>query len=225
MRLAARAIRLILATIALLLIGSTLALASPEAVTKSVTIQNFTYNPTPITVNVGDSITWTNADQAAHSAKSTTGAFDTTILTTGQSKTLTFTAAGTFAYICGVHGASMSGSVVVQSAATPAPTPVPTVRTPAPTVRTPAPTAAPTEAPTEAPTPSPTLAPTPSASAAPASATPTATTAPSTTAPVAAASPTPTPISPAQDNTALLIGGAVAAVAAIGGIAFLLLRR
>ena len=222
MRLAARAIRLILATIALLLIGSTLALASPEAVTKSVTIQNFTYNPTPITVNVGDSITWTNADQAAHSAKSTTGAFDTTILTTGQSKTLTFTAAGTFAYICGVHGASMSGSVVVQSAATPAPTPVPTVRTPAPT---PAPTAAPTEAPTEAPTPSPTLAPTPSATAAPTTAAPTATAAASTTAPVAAASPTPAPIPAAQDNTALLIGGAVVAVAAVGGIAFVLLRR
>lgn len=224
MRLAARAIRLILGAIALLLFGSTLALASPESATKGVTIQNFAYNPTPITINVGDSITWTNADQAAHSAKSTTGAFDTTILTTGQSKTITFTVAGTFAYICGVHGASMSGTVVVQSVATPAPTPVPTVRTPAPTPAPTARTPAPTEAPTEAPTPSPT-APTPSVTAAPTTVAPTATAAASTTAPVAAASPTPAPVGTAQDNIALLIGGAVVAVAAIGGLTFVLRRR
>jgi plastocyanin len=237
MRLATRAIRLIIGAIALLMFGSTLAFASPEAVTKSVTIQNFAYNPTPITINVGDSITWTNLDQAAHSAKSTTGAFDTTILTTGQSKALTFGTAGTFAYICGVHGASMSGSVIVQSVATPAPTAVPTpVATPVPTavptplptvVRTPAPTVAPTPAPTEAQTPSPaasaTAQPTPSAAAS--SSASVATTAPSTTAPVAIASPTPGPVPAPQDNTALLIAGAVVAVGAVGGIAFVLLRR
>src|SRR6185503_15258778 len=159
MRLAARATRLSLAAFALLVLGASIALASSGAATKGVNIVNFAYSPTPITINAGDSITWTNSDQAVHSAKGT--AFDTGFIQTGTSKTLVFANAGTFDYICGVHGASMSGRVVVVAAATPAPTPVPTPQptpqptpvptpqpTPVPTVRTPAPTVAPTVAPT-----------------------------------------------------------------------------
>jgi len=229
MRLVARAVRLGIAALALLLLGSSTALGSPVAATKAVNIVNFAYAPNPVTINVGDSVTWTNADQAAHSAKSTTGAFDTGILANGQLKTLTFNGAGTFAYICGVHGASMSATLVVQAVATPAPTPPPTpVPTPVRTVApTPVPTIAPTPAPTAPPTPSPTTA---SASplATPTVATPSSapTTAASTTAPVAIASPTPaaTP-PPAGDNTPLVVGGAVVAVGALGAIAFVLLRR
>ena len=228
MRLIARAVRLSIASLTLLLLGSTIALGAPVAATKGVNIVNFAYAPNPVTINVGDSVTWTNSDQAAHSAKSTTGAFDTGTLTTGQTKTLQFNAAGTFAYICGIHGAAMSATVVVQAAATPQPTPVPTpVPTPEPTPR---PTVAPTPVPTVAPTPEPTASPTASPSPV---ATQLSTPAPSTaapttpsTAPVAAASPTPaaTP-APAGDNTPLLVGGAVVAVAVIGGVALVLLRR
>jgi plastocyanin len=239
MRLAARAIRLSLAAFALLVLGASVAVASPNAATLGVNIQNFTYSPTPITVNVGDSVRWTNLDQAAHSARGNGGSFATAILSNGQSGTVTFNAAGTFGYDCAVHGPAMTGTVVVRAAATPAPTPVPTPQptpvptpqpTPVPTVRTPAPTVVPTLAPTVAPTVAPTPVPTPSptvaATESPTASPPTSTAPAATTPPVAVASPTAAPTSaPASDNTLLLAAGGVLAVAALGGAAFLILRR
>ena len=56
---------------------------------------------------------------------------------TATSETVTFDTAGTFAYVCSIHP-QMTGSVVVEAAATPAPTAAPTTGggvtiTPAPT--------------------------------------------------------------------------------------------
>ncbi len=80
---------------------------------KAVDIKNFAFAPATITVKVGDSISWTNNDSMPHSASSDNGSFDTGILQTGQSKSITFTKAGTFTYHCSVHG-SMKGTVIVQ---------------------------------------------------------------------------------------------------------------
>ena len=89
-----------------------------------MTIQNFAYAPTPLTVRAGDNVTWTNRDSAQHSAFFNDG-FKTPALSQGQSASLVFTSAGAFSYICGIHGAAMKGTVIVQAAATPAPTPPP----------------------------------------------------------------------------------------------------
>ena len=186
MRLGARIVRLGLVCLALLVFGMA---TTAGAATGNVTIAGFAFAPQTITVNVGDAVTWTNQDGAPHSAKAVNGSFDTGTLGQGASRTLTFTTAGSFSYICGIHGSSMSGTVVVVGAptttapATSAPTPPPTaaptvaptaVATPAPTAQpttaaTPAPTAAPTVAPTTASAPAPTAAPTaaPSATTAP----------------------------------------------------------
>src|SRR2546422_8372532 len=116
------------------------------AATAAVTIQNFAYSPTPLTIRAGDTVTWTNRDSAQHSAFFNDG-FKTAVLSQGQSASLSFSSAGTFNYICGVHGAVMSGSVIVQAAATPVPTaPPPTAPPPPP------PTLAPTPVRTTAPT-------------------------------------------------------------------------
>jgi plastocyanin len=159
-----------------------LALAgTASAAIRPVDIAGFAFNPRSVTITVGDTVTWTNKDAAAHSAR-VTGVGTTAVLTQGQSGSLQFTAAGTFNYDCGVHGPSMSGSVIVRAAATPPPTPVPTQQpTPVPTARpTLAPTIAPTPQPTVAPTGPPTTAPTESPSLTP-------TVAPTTAAPTAAA--------------------------------------
>jgi plastocyanin len=231
-----RAVRLIAAAGALFIVGATSADAIPNIAAFPVSIQNFAFNPPTRTINVGDSVTWTNLDQAVHSAKANNGSFDTGFLTTDQSKSITFTTAGTFGYICGVHGASMSGTIVVVAAATPQPTPPPTPQpTPPPTAQptapptprpptpppTPLPTPQPTEKPTEVPTPSPTT-PAPSVVA---SATPTPT--PS----VVAAQPTPARATeaPATVNdsgpSVLLIAGAAIVIAGLIGIAVMLSRR
>jgi hypothetical protein len=65
---------------------------------------------------VGDSVTWTNRDSAAHTATASGGGFNTGTLKQGQSATHRFTTAGRFAYICAIHP-NMKGTVVVTPAA------------------------------------------------------------------------------------------------------------
>ena len=94
-------------------------------------------DPATVTIQVGDSVTWTNEDSVAHTATAGDGSFDTGSIANGASDTVTFDSAGTFAYICSIHP-QMTGSVVVEAAATPAPTAAPTTGggvtiTPAPT--------------------------------------------------------------------------------------------
>lgn len=190
------------------------------AATFAVNIQGFAYAPTPITIRVGDTVTWTNRDSAQHSARFV--GMGTAILSQGQSGSLTFGAAGTFNYDCAVHGAAMKGTVVVQAVTTPAPTPPPT---PVPTpVRTAAPTVAPTAPPTAAPTETPAATEAPSVSPSPTS----------TPAETATASPSPSPIAaqltspptPASSSPGpLLFVAAALAVVALGAIAFYLVRR
>jgi plastocyanin len=197
-----------------------LALASTAAAaTAAVNIQGFAFVPPSVTINVGDTVTWTNKDAAAHSAV-VNGVGQTPVLAQNQSGGLAFNAAGTFPYICGIHGAAMMGTVIVRAAATPAPTPVPTARpTVAPTI---APTVAPTVAPTLEPTPTASPAPTATPSPAPTTAAPSATEAPT----VAVALPTQQAPAPAASSdggrSPLVIAGAL--VIAIGLIAFALTR-
>jgi hypothetical protein len=80
-----------------------------------VTIQSFAFHPQTITIGAGDTVTWTNRDDAAHTATGTGGSFDTGTLQRGQSGSHTFTSAGRFSYICAIHP-SMTGTVVVTGA-------------------------------------------------------------------------------------------------------------
>lgn len=69
----------------------------------AVGIQNFTYMSANLTINVGDTVTWTNSDSAPHTATSDKPLFDTGTLTTGMSGSFTFNTAGTFPYHCTIH--------------------------------------------------------------------------------------------------------------------------
>jgi plastocyanin len=207
--------------------------ASASAAVRPVDIADFKFVPQTVTITAGDTVTWTNRDAAAHSAR-VGGVGTTAVLTQGRSGSLVFMNAGTFPYDCGVHGSSMTGTVIVQAAATPQPTPVPTPR---PTL---APTPRPTVAPTVAP---PTVAPTPvatpvaTATAAPTASPPATPTTAATTAPpsatppptVAVAAPTdqaPAAIARDTGDTALFLAGvAVLALLAAGALAFARIKR
>ena len=91
-------------------------LTAAAAASGSVTISDFQFAPASITVGVGDTVTWSNAGPTAHSATATGGSFDTGIFSEGQSRSHTFTEAGTFAYICTPHP-QMKGTVTVRAAA------------------------------------------------------------------------------------------------------------
>jgi plastocyanin len=206
-----------LAALAGLLLFVALA-STAAAATTTVNIQGSSFGP-PVTINVGDVVTWTNKDSVQHSARFA-GVRSTRTLSQGESDSLTFIVAGTFNYDCGIHGSSMPGTVIVRVAATPIPTPVPTpIPTPVPTAR---PTVAPTVAPTVEPTPTPSPAPTATPSPAPTTAAPSAT--PATT--VAVVVPTQQAPAPAPSNDGsnnpLIIAGAL--VVAVGLVAFALTR-
>jgi plastocyanin len=209
----ARAVRIAALAGLLLFIALT---STAAGATTTVNIQGFAFVPPSVTINVGDTVTWTNKDAAAHSAV-VNGVGQTQVLAQNQSGSLMFSAAGTFPYICGIHGAAMMGTIIVRAAATPIPTPVPTP------IPTPVPTARPTVAPTVEPTP--TASPSPTPSPAPTTAAPSATPTPT----VAVAVPTQQAPAPAASNgsgaSPLLIGGAVVVLIGLVGFALTRIRR
>jgi LPXTG-motif cell wall-anchored protein len=83
----------------------------------SVTISDFKFTPDTVTVNEGDTVTWTNDGPSVHTATAEDGSFDTGSLGKGESGSATFTQAGTISYICSPHP-FMHGKVVVQAAST-----------------------------------------------------------------------------------------------------------
>ena len=108
-----RTLRLVAVAVALFALATN-ASAAPQPATVAVTIQNFVFMPTAITIDKGDTIRWTNLDSAPHSAVSIQPGFATATLAQGQTTTTTFDRPGTYEYLCGVHGQSMKGTVVVR---------------------------------------------------------------------------------------------------------------
>ena len=75
--------------------------------------KNFQFTPQTLTLNVGDSITWTNGDQATHTVTSNSGnIFNSGYLQPGQSYTFTFNTSGVYNYYCQMHP-SMRGVITV----------------------------------------------------------------------------------------------------------------
>jgi plastocyanin len=82
------------------------------AASQSVRIVDFSFSPRTVSVNVGDTVTWTNRGDEGHTATASGGSFDTGALSSGQSGSHTFTKAGSFSYICKPHP-FMKGTVQV----------------------------------------------------------------------------------------------------------------
>ncbi len=97
--------------------------ATVDAATVNVTVRDDSYDPSSITIAVGDTVTWNFNDPDSvnpHSVTSTGAeSFDSGVLNPGAPAfSRTFAAAGSFGYECSVHGSSMSGTVNVQAANT-----------------------------------------------------------------------------------------------------------
>ncbi|KAI8318582.1 copper binding protein, plastocyanin/azurin family [Martensiomyces pterosporus] len=89
----------------------TLALAA-VAQAAQVVIQNFAYSPGTLTISSGDTVTWINNDQVAHTVTSSSNAFDSGSVGPGESFSYAFTTQGTFQYLCTIHP-RMTGTVIV----------------------------------------------------------------------------------------------------------------
>lgn len=88
------------------------AASGPAATADAVTIRDFAFAPASLTVKAGATVTWTNQDGPSHSVKWDDGTAGSAPLATGATYTRTFSTAGTFTYVCGIH-ASMKGTIVV----------------------------------------------------------------------------------------------------------------
>lgn len=82
-----------------------------KAETHRVSISNFSFNPSSLTVKSGDTVVWTNNDPMQHTV--TGSDFDLGPISSGTSVSHTFSKAGSFDYHCKIHS-SMHGNVTVE---------------------------------------------------------------------------------------------------------------
>jgi plastocyanin len=81
----------------------------------TVVMSGMAFVPATITVTVGTTVTWKNADGVAHTSTSDTGVWDTGRIGAGATATATFTTPGTYPYNCVYHASmGMKGTVIVQ---------------------------------------------------------------------------------------------------------------
>lgn len=95
------------------------------AATNIVRIGSFFFNPTNITVNVGDTIVWSNTVFTTHDTTQQTNFWPSTSLLQNQTFSFKFTNVGFYRYICSLHiiaHPEQTGTVTV--VAQPLPTPV-----------------------------------------------------------------------------------------------------
>ena len=90
---------------------SALASAGPAA---TVFMKDFLFSPKTVTINVGESVKWTDKGKAEEGHTATGDTFDSGVLKQGQSYTHKFSTAGTFDYICTLHS-NMKGTIVVRA--------------------------------------------------------------------------------------------------------------
>jgi uncharacterized repeat protein (TIGR01451 family) len=78
----------------------------------SVSIIDFAFQPSSITVSVGTTVIWTNTGGVTHNVTSTTDLFSSGNISPGGTFQFTFENAGTYNYTCTIHG--FAGAVIVQ---------------------------------------------------------------------------------------------------------------
>ena len=92
--------------------GSTPAPSGEAQRSEKVKIVEFTFQPEPVTVQVGGKVIWQNEDTAPHTATADDGSFDTETIEQGKLESETFKQAGTIPYFCEIHP-DMRGTVEV----------------------------------------------------------------------------------------------------------------
>lgn len=88
------------------------AFAEEHSVVHEVIIENMSFSPANLSIKAGDTVLFTNAERLRHSAVDLDSAWDTGLLSMGQSASISFDGEGTYQYRCGPH-ANMRGTITV----------------------------------------------------------------------------------------------------------------
>jgi len=78
-----------------------------------IVMKDFMFNPTPLTVKPGSTVTWTNRDDEPHTVVSDTGLFKSGGMDTNESFSFKFDKPGTYHFTCSIHP-RMIGTIIVQ---------------------------------------------------------------------------------------------------------------
>jgi plastocyanin len=84
-----------------------------QTLAQQVTIDNFNFTPSTVTVAAGTRVTWTNHDDVPHTVTADDKRFTSAALDTDQHFTHVFTDPGTYPYFCAVHP-HMTGRIIVK---------------------------------------------------------------------------------------------------------------
>ena len=100
---------------ALVVCALTASAATSTAATQpaQVVIKGFMFEPKTLTARIGETITWINQDEEAHTVRSDAGLFASAALDTGESFRFRFDKPGTYHFVCSIHP-QMTGTIVVQ---------------------------------------------------------------------------------------------------------------
>jgi len=85
---------------------------TPPAAGKAVAVANFAFVPASLSVQSGDTVTWTNMDDISHTVSADNDAFDSGVFSKGMTFQLTAGAPGTYTYFCRIHP-FMKGTLTV----------------------------------------------------------------------------------------------------------------
>ena len=93
--------------------------SAPTAAENAVTVAMFKFDPTPLQVKAGTTVTWTNKDEILHTITAgapgaASGEFDKEMPAAGSTASFTFSAAGRYTYFCSRHQ-FMQGEIIVNA--------------------------------------------------------------------------------------------------------------
>jgi plastocyanin len=86
--------------------------AASGGAANAVSVVDFAFNPTSVSVKTGTTVTWTNTGSTAHTVTADDNSFDSGNVNSGATYSQAFATAGTFAYHCKIHS-QMKATVVV----------------------------------------------------------------------------------------------------------------
>jgi plastocyanin len=93
--------------------GAYIPSAADSLDTTKIVVKDFMFNPTPLTVKAGATVTWTNMDDEPHTVVSDTGLFKSGGMDTNESFSFKFDKPGTYHFTCSIHP-RMVGTIVVE---------------------------------------------------------------------------------------------------------------
>ena len=76
-------------------------------------MRNIKFTPATVRVKPGEAVRWLNDDAVAHTATAQGGQFDSGNMEPGATYQYKPTRPGTIRYLCSIHGAQQSGTIVV----------------------------------------------------------------------------------------------------------------